>query len=407
MVLYGRRILNTLLDSYERSALFMSTNKVAVHISFPFQKKTIPEYFDEGSLAYEDIHSELKEFEQKGWIQIVWRRGKEDHIIQKVVLSENETDSIYRYLKRVPKAQRLQESIELFERMRVQYEAPVCSEFLKWLLERLRQGKSVKEFLDIENQEASEKLICAVYAIETNTKPWYLREFSISVFGDSKAMENMLGSVCRVFHRFEERFEEMDVSAILAEYEIYQTPNYVYFKGEASLKMGGNLIRLSGFRQGIGISGEDIKELEILSSGEVEKVITIENLTTFFRWTEPHSIIIYLGGYHNSLRRKLLGMVYEKLPEAEYLHFGDIDAGGFEIYEDLCAKTGIPFHLYCMDLDTLIKYKKYGRPLTENDKKRLHIQLHNNPSCPYKELLQYMLRHNLKLEQECIQKPSP
>ncbi|OLR59402.1 hypothetical protein BHF70_07075 [Anaerostipes sp. 494a] len=31
---------------------------------------------------------------------------------------------------------------------------------------------------------------------------------------------------------------------------------------------------------------------------------------------------------------------------AEYLHFGDIDAGGYEIYENLCRKTGIPFGMY-------------------------------------------------------------
>ena len=52
--------------------------------------------------------------------------------------------------------------------------------------------------------------------------------------------------------------------------------------------------------------------------------------------------MIYLGGYHNSVRRKLLELLYQDFPKAEYLHFGDIDVGGFEIYRDLCRKTGIP-----------------------------------------------------------------
>lgn len=399
---YGKRILNALLDSYERSAVFMGTNKVAVHISFPFQKKTIPEYFDEGSLAYEDIHAELRELEQRGWLQIVWRRGKEGHIVQKAVLVEEKADSIYSYLGRTPKAQRLDENIRLFEELGEQYASSVCRAFLYWLLERLRQGKSVKEFLAIENPEESARLIRAVHLIETNAKPCYLREFSVSAFGDSKALEGMLGTLGKVFRRFDGRLCDMDISAILAEHEIYQTPNYVYLKGEGSLKMGESLIRLSSFRQGIGISGEDIGRMELLSLEKVKKVITIENLTTFFRWAEPESMIIYLGGYHNSLRRRLLCMVYDKLPEAEYLHFGDIDVGGFEIYEDLCAKTKIPFHPYYMDLDTLIKYQSYARPLTDTDKKRIHLRL-QAPSCPYRDLFQYMLVHNLKLEQECIQ----
>lgn len=43
-------------------------------------------------------------------------------------------------------------------------------------------------------------------------------------------------------------------------------------------------------------------------------------------------MILYLGGYHNTVRRRLLKSIYDIFPEAEYRHFGDIDAGGFEIY---------------------------------------------------------------------------
>ena len=53
---YEEHILQTLLDSYERSSLSRGENTVAVHISFPITKKTMPVYFDENSLAYEEIH---------------------------------------------------------------------------------------------------------------------------------------------------------------------------------------------------------------------------------------------------------------------------------------------------------------------------------------------------------------
>ena len=84
---------------------------------------------------------------------------------------------------------------------------------------------------------------------------------------------------------------------------------------------------------------------------------------------------------------------------AEYCHFGDIDAGGFEIYRDLCNKTGIPFRMYRMDLKTLKAYENYGRPLTENDRKRLQGM------CGWEEVREvalYMLEHDVKLEQECV-----
>ena len=131
-------------------------------------------------------------------------------------------------------------------------------------------------------------------------------------------------------------------------------------------------------------------------------MITIENLTTFFRWEEEESLMIYLGGYHNSVRRILLQKVYHTFPDACYCHFGDIDVGGFLIYEDLCRKTGIPFTCCRMDLDTLTEYEAYGKALTENDRAGIERILKENPDVQYAEVLEYMLSAGVKLEQECI-----
>ena len=131
-------------------------------------------------------------------------------------------------------------------------------------------------------------------------------------------------------------------------------------------------------------------------------MITIENLTTFFRWEEEESLMIYLGGYHNSVRRILLQKIYHTFPDARYCHFGDIDVGGFLIYEDLCRKTGIPFTCYRMDLDTLTEYEAYGKELTENDRAGIERILKENPDVQYAEVLEYMLSAGVKLEQECI-----
>ena len=58
---YEERILQTLLDSYERSRLSRGENEVAVHIAFPITPKTMPIYFDENSLAYEEIHGTARQ----------------------------------------------------------------------------------------------------------------------------------------------------------------------------------------------------------------------------------------------------------------------------------------------------------------------------------------------------------
>ncbi len=404
MVQYDKKILNSLLDSYENSLLFTGENKVNINIDFPFNKKKLPAYFDESSYEYESIHSAMRELEEKGYIRIVWKKGKENHIISKVVLNTMQLDNVYQYVKRIPKSNLISSNIALLEEYRSLYVTPVCQRFTDYLLERLRGHQTVKEYIDLENCQKTEQLLKGIFEIERNQKQCYIREFSITVFHDSKMLEHIGSRLGKIFRNFGEDFDEKDIAEILAEYGIYHTPNYVYLKGQVSLTIDQTMYDIGNLKQGIGISGEDLSEIRFCDISAVKKVITIENLTTFFRFVEPESLIIYLGGYHNSVRRALLKAVYEALPDAEYYHFGDIDAGGFEIYRDLCVKTKIPFQMYRMDLDTLVSHQRYGKELTENDRERLRKLLEKNDgeTGDFCDLIQYMLENNVKLEQECI-----
>ena len=375
---YEARILKGLLDSYERSLLSQGKNKVAVHIAFPFNRKNLPEYFNESSLAYEDIH----------------------------LLNERNVDEVYAYMKRKPRAEYVKEHLQLLKEEKEKYPSPIIQRFLDYLKARLTEGKSVKEFIDIQDPGQTRKILKAVGELENNREGCYIREFSIRCFGNSKTFQSMLGVVGKILTRFGEGLEDMDIYGILAEYSVYHTPDYVYIKGKGELIFeddSDSAINLSCLKQGIGLSGEDVGKVRIRKNSGIKKVLTIENLTTFFRWQEKDSLIIYLGGYHNSVRRKLLELLYQDFPEAEYLHFGDIDVGGFEIYRDLCRKTGIPFKTYHMGIEELEKYEAYTQELTGNDRKRLEalIQKVESEGKDTRVLL-YMKEKGRKLEQEGI-----
>lgn len=402
---YEERILQTLLDSYERSRLSRGENEVAVHIAFPITPKTMPIYFDENSLAYEEIHGTAGHLEEMGYTCSVWKGGKKNHILQKIVLCDEKVDEIYRHLGRVPEKQMQQAQLAVLQELKTECSTPVARNFICWLMKRLEQGKTVKEYLNLDDTEGSRRLIRAIHKIETNQKEIYIREFSVQCFGDSKELEKKSGLIGKIFRRFSDDMEDMDNDVILAEYGIYRTPNYVYVKGSGRLRIGtpeAYDIDLRSLRQGIGLSGEDLDGLEWKVDVSVKRIITIENLTTFFRWEEPDSVLIYLGGYHNAVRRKFLQKLYQVFPEAEYFHFGDIDVGGFEIYEDLCRRTGIPFTTYKMGISELEQYEQYTRELTENDRKRMDSLLNNEAYENVWPILRYMKEHGKKLEQERI-----
>lgn len=402
---YEERILQTLLDSYERSRLSRGENEVAVHIAFPITPKTMPIYFDENSLAYEEIHGTAGHLEEMGYTCSVWKGGKKNHILQKIVLCDEKVDEIYRHLGRVPEKQMQQAQLAVLQELKTECSTPVARNFICWLMKRLEQGKTVKEYLNLDDTEGSRRLIRAIHRIETNQKEIYIREFSVQCFGDSKELEKKSGLIGKIFRRFSDDMEDMDKDVILAEYGIYRTPNYVYVKGSGRLRIGtpeAYDIDLRSLRQGIGLSGEDLDGLEWKVDVSVKRIITIENLTTFFRWEEPDSVLIYLGGYHNAVRRKFLQKLYRVFPEAEYFHFGDIDVGGFEIYEGLCRRTGIPFTTYKMGISELEQYEQYTRELTENDRKRMDSLLNNEAYENVWPILRYMKEHGKKLEQESI-----
>ena len=402
MVQYDKKIVNKLLDSYESSTLFSGKNKVAVHIAFPFTRSTLPVYFDESSLVYEEIHAAMQKLEQQGLINIEWKKGKEGHIISKVVLRVEELEKVYNYVSRVPKADKIEQNRKLLSELREHYDTPIYQALIDYLDNRLENGQSVKEFIDLSNLPETEVLLTGIAQIEQNEKICYIREFSIKHFHDSKAFESMCGKITKAMHMFGQEYKEKELNEILAEYGIYHTSNYVYFKGNVLLAIGNSAYRIGELHQGIGISGEDIERIDFQDAARIRKVITIENLTTFFRWEESESLMIYLGGYHNSVRRALLKKIYYTLPDVDYYHFGDIDVGGFLIYEDLCQKTGIPFKRYKMNLDNLKQYEKYGKALSENDRVRIEKMLKRNPNVEYADVLEYMLAANVKLEQECL-----
>ena len=96
--------------------------------------------------------------------------------------------------------------------------------------------------------------------------------------------------------------------------------------------------------------------------------------------------------------------MHQSVPEAEYRHFGYIDVGGFEIYRDLCRKTGIPFKIYHMGIEELEKYKSCTQKLTEGDCKRLEVLIRKMESeGGDTRVLQYMKEKGRKLEQEGIE----
>lgn len=407
---YDEKILNKLLDRYEGSLLYSGKNQVNISITVPVQKNIIPEYFDESSMQYDVIHEQLEALEEKGYIRLIWKNKKKGHILDKCELVVERADEAYRLLRRKPRDQKEQEIVRIGKIYLGK--AVVLDQFLEWITTRINAGESVKKYVDTGSPATFDRLCRLIWKILTNEDECFLRKFSISCFHDSKVAEKEIEKAAHIIAEFSEdsRFYGLSADEILEEYNIYRNPSWVMMKGSGMFAGQRDGIRsevsLDAFPGGIGVSNQDIEGIGWSQVIKPDRIITIENLTSFHQWNcDPSAkeLCIYLGGYHNRAKRRFLMKLYEAYPEAEYCHFGDIDCGGFRIWKDLCLKTGIEFQPLLMDRDTYLKFLEFGRELTETDRKTLGAMMEDAFFEKQRELFELMLEKGKKIEQECNQ----
>ena len=384
------KILNSLIDSYENSKTFLGENKNQQSFKVVVSK-IFPKYEDDSEYEiYKEINSTLENLKQKKFIEFkVERSGK----IKSAFLIQDSIQIIYDYLKRTPKVQINNQLIEVWDVFKKE-QSFLYEPLLKYIdeqTENLLANKNIQFFVGDFTEYMD--ILVAVKSILENQSEIYIRELSVKLYNNSKRLEEIESSVRSLLYKYGE-YDNKDT--VLEEHNIIKTPSYVMVKGKGILHCGQE-INLTKIEGDVGLSTQTLKSLSFVELNGAD-VITIENLTNFHKYQSKDELVIYLGGFHNSVKRDFIKLVLKCNPNTKFKHFGDIDAGGFYILEHLINKTGIDFKPYNMDIHILEKYKKYWIPLTENDKSRLKVFLSKNSN--YNEVIEFMLCNNCKLEQE-------
>lgn len=476
-----RKVLECLLDSYERSKTFRGENQVSQSFAASVGK-LFPRYYDDAE--YDEfcrINEAMEQLRTEGLVTLEYQKKG---VLKKILLNPERLDSCYELLGRMPRRREQEEIVGIWDEMcrgecSYRQEEPEqrdaerserclsgqvwgmacgtgegacrCTEeelyrpagetcgrsieanqklqpLLRYIAaQRMRIEKNLNvEYYQHDLMEYRE-LLLAVKAVLGNQEEIFIRNFSIQRFHDSKRMEQLKHKVEALLYQYGE-YQERD--CVLEECGIVRTPTYVMMKGNGKIRIGrdgtagskespGRVsgdageaeqeINLSLMSGDIALSTESVKNLrDVTVMGK--RVVTVENLTSFHEYPAGDDFVIYLGGFHNKVKRDFLIRLYQRNPGKEYRHFGDIDAGGFYILEHLKKKTDIPFYSLYMDIETLREYRGDRKPLTQNDRKRLRQLMEEltewvrcgEAAEDYREVLAYMLQEDCKLEQEAV-----
>lgn len=393
---YGKDILNRLIDIYERRGAFDkdASSFRAIQIDV---KKVYPAYVDRyNHEAYKDINVAIEKLCEEAF---VFAEKNEVGQYAKVKLKVENVLEGYKILKRTS----IPEQCEKVKKSLAEYQkcdCPIVQAVIKDWFQCLENYKKLPYDLKYDGRRVSEilRILQAVSNLNCET---YIRNFSTALFRDSKKFQKEYRSaVENILFDYTDGVVEKD--KILGFYNLYENPTYVMVKGNAVIKFEQSVIEVSEMPDGIALSNAALENVRNITV-KADKVITVENLTTYHDSAEKDAVHIYLGGYHNFSKQQLLEKIYVDNQSRSYFHKGDLDVYGFLILENLKEKTGIPFMPLMMDLTTIEKFYRAGlyKELSAADVKLIE-EKKNTKLAAYADVLQFMLDYKCKVEQESI-----
>ena len=393
---YSKDIISRLLDIYERRSGYAKRPEEIRAIQFEVSKE-YPIYKDRyDNEKYRDINTAIEKNVAAGLII-----AEKDQIgrYSKIKLNIARVDDCYALLKRTSIPDQCKKVLSVLEKAN-NVECLLIGRIVSDFCEQIKAYKKLPYDLGYDARRVGE-VLQVLEAVTKLTSETYIRNFSTALFKDSKRFQREYRSTIEsiLFNYTDDVVEKDD---ILGYYNLYENPTYVLIKGNARICFDESAIELSEMPGGIALSNGSLAGIHKISV-KADKVITVENLTTYHDCDEQDAVYIYLGGYHNTSKQKLLELIYENNGDKEYYHEGDLDVYGFLILENLISKTRIPFKPLLMDVETIERFYRAGlyKNLSARDRKVITSKKDGQLSA-YKDVLEYMLANDCKVEQESI-----
>lgn len=231
-----------------------------------------------------------------------------------------------------------------------------------------------------------------------------MRNLSAAMFRDSKKLENLKSYILEILNIIRGSDELWD--EYLLSNGVLKNPNYIYVKGSAIVQINNQFIDLKELNTSLAICSDSIQNTKLISI-DGKQITTIENLTTYHDY-KGEGLIMYLGGFSNHSKVELLKKLNKDINNLNFRHFGDIDFGGFSILSHLRRETNIQIESVHMDIDTLQQREELSKKPTSVYLKKLKSLLEDNylQDCKdnylqdCKDILNYMIEHEIILEQE-------
>jgi hypothetical protein len=409
-------LLTELLNRYERKKGYGKSLEQSKGTILDV-KKYFKDYMHPSDSSHKKaINTEILELEKEDFVQIVWEKNNYREYIEKVYLTEDEQhlNLIYNLLNRTPK-------IEKYQKLKVLVEnyfskAPVkLVVFYENVLVKVEEFEFIGGIIDPDDLKATEDGLLGLNELVRHknfNEEIRKRNWSVQLFADSKRWEELEKKILAVIKEYVVSIDDSELEDIelLAQFGVIPNVKRIEIKGKITMRNSKGEVYFDADEYGIALSPSFFLDAEIISM-DINKIITIENLTTFYSYLEKNQaedeLVIFLGGFHNSIRttilKKLKSFIEKNRIECTFYHWGDIDLGGFRILFNLRNTIGVSVIPFKMDVETYLANESNGRIIKKHTYLyQLEKALSNEEFQEFHEVINLIIERKKTIEQESI-----
>ena len=349
----------------------------------------------------------VEDMNREGSIKLKWY--DRNNLIERIYFKLENIELFYNMAGVTPKDNILSslkcELEELYHKVRIDW----IKLFIQDLLNEVNCKKRVPSILE----QKKEKLFTSLLGIDdivVNNETMLERVFSKKYLRNSKMFEkdiraNLITAIKKYNTSIDTEMEDVD---ILSEIGIIKTDNDLHFKGNIQIKLNDKVIDLDSFPRGLGIDSFTLDDIEIVGSN-IDRVISVENKANFIcemQQAQSKDFIVFSAGFYNPKQRKFLCRLRELLDSkgnVEYYHSGDLDLGGFNIFNHIKKEIFPSLLPYKMDKEIFYEYIEFAEFI--NDDKyiaKLKTLLSDEAFACFYEVIEFMINENRFLEQESL-----
>jgi len=405
------RILNALLDKYERSIFFRDEKQPTRRIMLNFYndgKSDFPYYDIEQSERRISVNRAVGNLTDKNILSFDWMKGERGHIIGKVWLNVDNLSLAYQVAGRKPKSDIIEKICAELANVQCHIKSPWAREFLQDMYDAITRKRSLISAIPADDKERG-LLLQTISAIDKLDGAEYMeRVFSLRTFGDSKKFEQSVKSrLLSILRKYLDNDDDTTDEDILGQIGIGKYPEQFEFCGKISISFSSGLVDFSCLPSGGTVFSSDLHSGRLVIDASIESIITIENRANYIEYIrkvkKETELIIYHGGQYSPRKRIFLQAVAKARPkDCIWYHWSDIDYGGFIMLSRLRQEIMPDIISYRMNSIELERYHNFTAtiktPYTEKLKRlKARPELSDCYDC-----IDYIIKNMVRLEQEAM-----